>query len=235
MKVVPKPEGAWLVEGDIVLSEVRREPGAANSLFDVLGAAVACLSPGERVAALGFAGGGFVGPLRALEGEHRIEGCDLDLRGAEVFQDLCGEWAGDVEVDEAEAAAWLEERRGPYDCILEDLSEPHPDWYVVKPWISFETLPRLMAERCGSRGVVIINWLPYPDASWKSLIARLAEPWGAAVVVHFDDYENRLVILGRRLPGAAAMGRKIRAALEELGSDQVDRIAFRSWRRPADS
>jgi hypothetical protein len=49
--------GARMIEGDVVLSEILARPGPTHSLFDLLAAAVTALSPGPRLAVLGFAGG----------------------------------------------------------------------------------------------------------------------------------------------------------------------------------
>jgi spermidine synthase len=52
----------------------------------------------------------------------RVDAVDLALGPAALFRELCADWAGDVRLQEADAAAWLEGRRQPYDVILEDLT-----------------------------------------------------------------------------------------------------------------
>ncbi len=190
VKIVQKPHGVWLVDGETVLSEVLKKPGATNSLFDVIAASVAELATGPRVAVLGFAAGGFIAPLRALGASHRIVGVDLDERGADVFRELCASWAGDVRFVRTEACGWLRRQRRPFDAILEDLSEPHPTWQVVKPWESFEVLPDMMAERLSDEGVVVVNLLPWPDTTWTALIERVSDPFERALVVTFEDLDQ---------------------------------------------
>ena len=70
--------GARLVQNGSVLSEVLAKPGATDSVFDVLAAAIQIFSPGDRVGILGFAGGGLIAPLRAMSGDHNLSGVDLD-------------------------------------------------------------------------------------------------------------------------------------------------------------
>jgi len=234
VKVVKKPRGVWLVDGKTVLSEVLNAPGATNSLFDVIAASIAELAPGRRVAVLGFAAGGFVAPLRALDATHEVIGVDLEERGAEVFRDLCASWAGDVRFERAEACEWLHRQRRPFDAILEDLSEPHPTWEVVKPWESFEVLPDMMAARLKDAGVVVVNLLPWPDTTWKALIERVSEPFECALVVTFEELENRLLLLGHRLETASVVSRRLRKALRQIGSNQSRKIAVRTIHRTSD-
>jgi hypothetical protein len=228
MRVVPKPQGAWLVDGEIVLSEILRRPGPTQSLFDVLACALDVVSVGLRVAVLGFAGGGIVGPLRALGSNKKILGVDLDSRGFDVFRRLSGEWAGDVEYDEAEACAWLRSQRRPFDVILEDLSEPHPTWQATKPAASYCVLPELMASKLRPDGAVVVNLLPWPETSWKALVSRIASPFARATLVHFEEFDNRALIAGNHLPSTRELSRSVRASLTRLGSNQRDRISFRS-------
>src|SRR5262245_16741215 len=121
LRIVRTPWGARVVQAGTVLSEVLAAPGPTHSLFDVLAAAVTALTPGPRVALLGFAAGGIVAPLRAMGFPHRLEAVDLSLEGEKLFRELSGAWAGRVSLAHADAAVWLGARRGRYDLIVEDL------------------------------------------------------------------------------------------------------------------
>jgi hypothetical protein len=210
-----------------VVSEVRTTPGPTNSLFDVLAACIAALTPGPRVAVLGFAAGGIVAPLRGMGFGHPIEAVDLSLAGERVFRRHSGPWVGDVEVHEEEAGRWLRRRRRPRDMILEDLStESGGD--VTKPAVSLTVLPPLMRRRLAPRGVVAVNVLPVPGTTWQDLLGRIAEPWPEALVVTDEDYENKILLAGA-LPDAREVSRTLRSHLRALGSSRATEVSVRSF------
>lgn len=223
MRVVTTRRGARLVEAGTVLSEVLAEPGPTHTFFDVLAAAVAALSPGRRVALLGFAGGGLVAPLRAMGFPFPLEAVDLSLEGAGVFRGLSSRWAGRVAVSEDDAALWLARRRGRYDLILEDLFAGGPRG-MVKPEVSFTTLPPLMRRRLRRSGVAVFNTLPEPGKSWQRVREPLLRPFSRSCTVLLDEYENRLLLAGAGLPGAREVSRRLRESLGSIGSRQAGRI-----------
>lgn len=230
MKVVRTRRGVRIVQHGLVLSEIRTTPGPTDSLFDVLAATIAALAPGPDVAMLGFAGGGIVAPLRAMGFGHPLQAVDLSLEGERLFREHSGPWVGDVEVHEAEASRWLRARRRPFDLILEDLSaEAAGD--VTKPGVSLGVLPALMRERVGPRGVVVTNVLPVPGLAWRDLLDRLAAPWAGRgvrrLVVHLEDWENRVLLCGR-LPTARRASSTLKRHLRALGSDQAEGLAVRT-------
>jgi spermidine synthase len=194
-------------------------------MFDVLAACIAALAPGPRVVVLGFAGGGIVAPLRGMGYASAITAVDISRSGQSLFRELCGNWAGDVDVIEADAVAWLEHSRARFDLILEDLSVATAR-DTTKPVASLDTLPELMRRRLAPGGIAVTNVLPIPGAPWKRVLAHLAQPFAAAHVVHLHDYENRILVAGE-LPAARDVGRSLRAALGRIGSMQARRIAVR--------
>ncbi|MHC4956846.1 MAG: hypothetical protein ACYTGN_00625 [Planctomycetota bacterium] len=232
VRVEKTPRGARLVQDDVTLSEILDHPGATHTLFDVLAACVAALAPGPRFAMLGFAGGGMVAPLRGMGFDGPVEAVDLSRSGEDLFRELSSGWCGDVRLAQDDAVGWLRRQRRPFDVIVEDISTPSPAG-VVKPYDSFDALPELMHERLPPSGVAIINLLPLPGTSWDSLIARVAHPWNSALVVHLDEYENRIVIAGDDLPGAAGVSRTLRAALATVKSNQARLISVRTLRAGA--
>jgi spermidine synthase len=227
MKVVRTRSGARLIQGGLILSELRAEPGPTHTLFDVLGAALAALSPGPRVAILGFAAGGVVAPMRALGFAGPIHAVDLDLRGEGLFRHLSGGWAGEVSVAHEDAAAFLRRPATPWDAILDDLSVER-DGVVTKPRASLGDLPGLAATRLSPGGVYLANLLPIPGVPWTEALERAAHPWRRARAVHFQEYENRVVVAGPRIPAAGLVSRRLRAALRLLGSRQADRVSVRN-------
>lgn len=223
MKVETHRDGVRLMQGDAMLSKVLREPGPTHEIFDVLAACVACEDAHARVALLGFAGGGLVAPLRASAWDGALHAVDLDRTGERWFRRLCGTWAGEVRVDGADAAEWLASHRGPWDLIVEDLSVDRAG-HIVKPEASFERLPELCRARRASRGFVLVNLLP-DTVSWPRAYAAWRPVAPAASVLHFDEYENRFLLIG---PGREALRwrtSRMRTTLEVIGS----RMA-RGWR-----
>ena len=213
-----------------MLSEILDHPGPTDTLFDVLAACIAALSPGPRVAILGFAGGGIVAPLRGMGFTAPLTAVDHNLEGHRLFRELSSTWAGKVDVVEADAAQWLHSRRERVDLILEDLSVPaRPE--AVKPVVSLDTLPDLMRRRLRPGGVAVSNVLPVPGTAWTPLLEHLAEPFPDAQVLLPQEYVNRILLAGR-LPHPRDTGRRIREALARIGSIQTRLLAVRRLRRP---
>jgi spermidine synthase len=228
VRIVRTKRGIRVIQGGLVLSEVLGRPGATNTLFDVLAAAIPALAPGPRVALLGFAAGGVVAPLRAMGWRHSLAAVDLDVTGETHFRHLSDAWAGQVSVARADAAEWLRRRGKPFDAVLEDLSIATDLGIVTKPRMTFDLLPRLVARRLAPTGVAIVNLLPVPGVRWADAVARVRSPWRSAVVVTLDEYENRVVIAGKELPSAASVSRRLRERLRAIGSTQASLISVRS-------
>ncbi len=232
MKIVRTRRGVRLVaeDDDVVLSEVLALPGPTHSLFDALAGCIAALAPGPRIAVLGFAGGGIIAPLRAMDCTHPIAAVDLSREGESIFRELSSDWCGEVTLDEEDAGDWLARRRTRFDLIVEDLSVPSPVG-TVKPYATFDTIPERMARRLAPHGLAVFNMLPLPGTRWDSLIARVGQPWARVVTVELDEYENRLVLAGDNLAPAAELSRRVRAALKSIESSQTHQCKFRTIRR----
>ena len=229
MKIERTRRGARIREDDVVLSEILAKPGPTHSLFDLLAAAIGVLAHGPRIAMLGFAGGGIVAPLRALGCAHPLSCVDLSGEAEPIFRELSSAWAGDVHLDIEDAERWLRRRRGKFDLILEDLSVPSPIG-TVKPYVSFDSLPRMIRGRLAPSGVAVTNVLPLPGTSWDAMYGRLAMPYARAVAIRLEEYENRVVIAGDDLPDARATGQLLRGALQGLGSDILRQMRMETIR-----
>ncbi|HEX5138225.1 MAG TPA: hypothetical protein VFY93_14710 [Planctomycetota bacterium] len=229
MRIVRTKRGLRLLENDVILSELLKEPGPTHCLFDVLAAAVAALAPGPRFALLGFAGGGIVAPLRAMGFPHPVEAVDLDPSGEALFRGLSERWAGDVRVARMDALEWLARETLPFDVILEDLSVPRPEG-TFKPPASFDGLPALVRAHLALAGVAVTNVLPQPGMTWDAQLRPVARPHRQAAVIELDEYENRIVIGGAALPETADLARRVRGALDRIGSVQARRIRFGAYR-----
>ena len=213
-----------------MVSYVVRQPGPTGSIFDVLAACVATLCPGPRFALLGFAAGGIVPPLRALGFNSPIEAVDVSLDGEKVFRRAVTFPHHDVHVTQDDAASWLKRIRRRFDLILDDLSVLHTDYGVVKPKVSLTILPTLVANRLSESGIGVFNAVPSPDRSLLKLLSGFASPFRKTLVLSLDDYENRLVIAGRDLPGARCLSQELRLQLRTLGSKQATRFSIRKFR-----
>lgn len=229
MKVQRTSKGATLIEDDgSVLSVVRSQPGPTHSLFDVLAASVTALVEPRVLLMLGFAAGGVMAPLRGLGWDGVVRAVDLSREGEALFRDLCGPWCGDVRLETAEASSWLRRRpRARFDVILEDLSVPGGEG-VTKPPVSLETLPRLIARHLAPGGLAVTNLLPVPGMSWESCFESLVHPFRSALILEFDQWENRLLLRGPGLSDARVASRRLRRALTQLDSDQVHRFRVRT-------
>ncbi|MBT3615491.1 MAG: hypothetical protein HN524_05840 [Verrucomicrobia bacterium] len=222
--------GARLVQNGSVLSEVLAQPGATDSVFDVLAAAVCGFSPGVRVGILGFAGGGLIAPLRAMGGNHKFSGVDLDRSGYELFCDLSAEWMGEVQFAQLDAAEWLHSQRGKFDFLLEDLSVGRAG-DVFKPDVSIDTLPQVIQSKLKPGGVAVYNLLPPDDRTWAEMMAKVCAPFGFGVQVLFESFYNRVVVLANEaLPSAREVSRLLRDSLTAIGSEMATDISVRSLR-----
>lgn len=229
MKVVRTRNGERWIDGGAVICEMRHRPGPTHSVFDVLAGSIAAFHGGGRVAVLGFAAGGLMAPLRAMAFEGTVEAVDLDPRGVAVFRSRCAEWCGPLVFAQADAVRWLALRRGRLDLVVEDLSVvEHSE--ATKPGVSLEPLPQRIRGRLASRGTVVFNLLPMRRVSWRRLLAATAGPFGASLVVTFDDFENRVLIAGRAALNARAAGRELRRRLRAIGSRLADGIHVRVHR-----
>jgi spermidine synthase len=227
VRIVRTKRGLRLLEGEVILSELLAEPGPTHCLFDVLAACVAALATGPRVALLGFAGGGVVAPLRAMGFPHAIEAVDLDPTGERLFRELSRPWALDVRVARMDAVEWIARDGAPFDLIVEDLSVPGPAG-TVKPGVSFDSLPALVRARLAPEGVAVTNVLPQDGSSWEALLAPVARPHARAAVIELVEYENRIVVGGAALPEPRDLSRRVRRALDAIGSVQARRFRVRS-------
>ena len=234
LQIIRHARGARIVDGDDVISEIRAQPGPTHSLFDVLAACMAALSSGPRVAVLGFAGGGIVAPLRGMSFAAPLHCVDLSLAGEKIFRKLSSAWAGEVRVDQNDAAVWLRRQRTPFDCILEDLSlAATAQAEGTKPDISLHEVPELMARKLSASGVAIVNMLPVPGETWDDLMQPYKKHFHHVQVVHFTGYVNRVVLAAKRLPQARQTSQRVRAALHRIESCMAYELSVRTLAPPA--
>lgn len=70
--------------------------------------------------------------------------------------------------------------------------------------------------------------MPVPGWTLQALFRHLAAPYTSAVVVSFDEWENRLLIAGNQLGSAREVSRDLRAMLRQIDSNQSSLITVRS-------
>ena len=223
------PRGARLIQHGSVLSEVLARQGPTDSVFDVLAAAMN-LSNGKRAGILGFAGGGVVAPLRAMNGKHEFSGVDLDETGYDLFCDVSDDWRGTVKFTKSDAAKWLQAQRKPFDVLLEDLSVPRDD-DVFKPDVSIDTLPHLIRRKLKPGGIAVFNLLPAENRTWSEMIRKVSEPFRCGVKITFESFYNQILVLsGRPFSSTREVSRRIRGSLAVIQSAMSTDIQVRALR-----
>lgn len=225
MRLRRHQRGIRLEQHGAILSELPDRPGPTHSIFDVLTAAVYLWAPGPQVAMLGFAGGGMIAALRAMGGSQTIHGVDLDEKSYQLFAEVAQEWAGEVYFSRADAGDWLRAQRRRFHAIVEDLSIPK-NGEVMKPSLSWESLPGLMTKRLRPGGLTVTNVLPTTGMRRGDWIEACVHLGGLEVT--FDEYENRIFVQGPIPPSAREAGRQLRQALDQIGSDIAPGIRVRS-------
>jgi hypothetical protein len=98
---------------------------------------------------------------------------------------------------------------------------------VVKPKVSWEVLPDLMARRLRTRGLLVTNLLPSPGISLAEM-ERRCHVHAPACVVELDQFHNRVLLQGAELGQARAVGQQLRDALGRIGSRLAGEIGVRS-------
>lgn len=219
--------GIRLYQNNTLLSHLRIKPGPTHELFDVLAACLFVLSPGQSIAALGFAAGGFMAPLRGMYGEHHIHGIDLDSQGWDLFSESTHSWNGHTRFTKADACKWLRQSRKKYDAILEDLSAPQGR-DIVKPTVCWTELPSLCFSKLKPQGIMIANFFPPLPVSWKKLADCLSlQGKHPVTVIHLDDYHNRIFIIGDYPYTTRDLSTRLMCALDIVHSRQADRFSLR--------
>ncbi len=226
MDITPTKHGLRLSQHGVVISELRTAPGPTDSVFDVLAALIATLAPAGRVGVLGFAGGGMMAPLRGLGVEAVMDSVDLDRAGYDLFCQHCPAWADRVNWQQADAVQWLRGQRTKFVLLMDDLSVPR-DGDVFKPDISWTVVPELIRQRLRPNGFAVFNLMLSPGDTWDAALLKITRHFDSARIVHLDEFENRLLLAGEKLPTARALGISLRQELRRLHSRQAARIQVR--------
>jgi len=227
MDITKTKHGLRMSQHGVVISELRTSPGPTHSVADVLAACISTLRPEGRIGVLGFAGGGMQAPLCALGVNTEIDAVDLDRTSFELFREHCPAWIARVKWQQTDAVEWLCAQPKHFDLLVEDLSVPS-DGDVFKPAITWEVLPELIRDRLVPGGIAVFNLMPPPSGIWIREVEWMAETFGAARLVSFDDFTNRILVVGKALPSARELGALLRSELRRIGSQQAGRIHVRT-------
>jgi len=233
MDIASTKHGLRLSQHGVVISELRTSPGPTHSVFDVLAALIAIFAPAGRIGVLGFAGGGMMAPLRSLGVESTIDSVDLDRAGYDLFRRHCPLWAEQVNWQRADAVAWLRRQAPSFGLLMDDLSVPC-DGDVIKPSICWDVVPELICRRLRPGGIAVFNLMPPLSGKWNPDLGRITAFYGAARIIEFDEFQNRILVGGSDLPSARILGLNLRRTLRRLRSRQAGRIHLRSILRSFD-
>jgi hypothetical protein len=132
-----------------------------------------------------------------------------------------------LEWTRADAVDWLCDRIEPFDVLIDDLSIP-VNGDVIKPEVSWTILPELIRSRLAPAGVAVLNLLKPENESWSAGLARVAGVFREALMIELDDFQNRIVVAGAKLPDARALSTGLRASLKGLRSRQATRLRLRT-------
>jgi hypothetical protein len=234
MRVTQTKHGLRLSQHGVVISELRTTPGPTHSVFDVLAALLMILRPGRRVGVLGFAGGGMLAPLQELGMKAPFATVDLDQASYDLFCRHCPQWVTGVQWEHADAVQWLHRQPRKFDLLMDDLSVPQAG-DVVKPDICWRVVPDLIQRRLKPDGIAVFNLMSPPEGRWRAGLAGITRSFPAARIIQLDDFENRILITGRKLPPAQALGKQLRQVLRQLRSRQAGRVHVRSLQLPEQS
>lgn len=226
-ETIPTERGIRLVQHDVVLSEVLNSPGPTHSVADVIAAAMMIRGSEGRMALLGFAGGGLIAPLRAMGGQHRVDAVDLDVSGYTIFKRHCHAWAGPVTFHKGEACQWMRKSRHCFDVIVEDLSVPVDD-DVFKPEVTWTELPELIYRRLAPDGVAVLNLLHPGNVSWQTGITSVVGHGMSSRIIHIEEFENRVVVVGKTLPTARKLSSELRRRLQGINSHLAAQISVQT-------
>jgi hypothetical protein len=107
------------------------------------------------------------------------------------------------------------------------LSVPR-DGDVVKPDLCWSELPALIRRRLKPGGVAVFNLLPPAPGGWAAAVSEIQRSFSTARMIHLNQFENRIMVAGGRLPSAQELSIALRESLRQIGSRQAGRLRVRS-------
>jgi spermidine synthase len=212
-----------LVVDETFASSYRPGEIATHCVWDAIAAPILWLEPKRRrrILILGLGGGSVARLARALAPEAEIVGVEFDpevVRLSRAHLDLD---ELDVQVEIADALAWLKTAKGRFDVILEDIFIGHGDDVHKPDWIP-EPGHRLARERLARGGVFVSNTLDESSAVAREMRAA----FDSIVTIETEDYDNRVLVAGGLgLTGAAL---RKRVAESPILAESLPILSFKS-------
>ena len=221
------PEGRELIVDGTLASFYQPGRAATGSVWDAIVAPLLALAPKRRrrVLILGLGGGSVARIVRALAPQARIVGVEFDpavLEAARAHLDL--DPLG-VDVVLEDARAFLERGRERYDAIFEDVFVGHGDDVHKPGWLPLPGL-ELASRQLAPGGVLVSNTLD--EARAVARVLRVLFP--AVLQIDVEDYDNRILAAGTRLPRASSVRAAVRAS--PVLSASLDRLRLRTVQAP---
>jgi SAM-dependent methyltransferase len=204
------------------------QPGSpvTGSVWDAIAAPILALPPRRRrrVLLLGVGGGSAARVVRAIAPDAHIRGVELDAEVVQAARDHFELDAIGLEVVIGDALAFLEEDRGTYDLILEDVfvgvgRSVHKPLWLPRP------AHELALERLARGGLLVSNTLDEAREVGDSM----KDLFPGVLRIQVADYENQVIVGG---PGSLS-GASLRAALarDPVLSGTLARLSFRTLQR----
>jgi spermidine synthase len=192
-------------------------------VWDAIAAPILWLPPARRrrILILGLGGGSIARLARALAPEAAIRGIELDADVVRLAREHFELDALGIDVEIADAFEWLQQARGTYDVILEDVFVGEGDEVRKPDWIPDPAHAWAFA-RLAPGGVFVSNTLDEHNE-----VARgMREVFPRLVAIETEDYDNQVLVGG----GEGLSGRALRerVAADPILAASLPILSFRS-------
>lgn len=212
-----------LVVDETFASFYRPGEVATHCVWDAIAAPILWLPPQRRrrILILGLGGGSVARLARALAPEAEIVGVELDPEVVRLSREQLDLDTLDVQVEIADALAWLEKSELSFDAILEDVFMGHGDDVHKPDWIP-EPAHRLAFERLAHGGVFVSNTLDEHLRVERAMRDRFP----AIVSIETEDYDNRVLVGGSEGLTGASLRRRVSES--PILAESLEILSFRS-------
>lgn len=158
---------------------------------------------------------------RALAPDAKIVGVEFDpevirLARANLELDRL-----DVQIEIADALAWLKTAKGRFDVILEDVFIGRGDDVHKPAWIP-EPGHRLARARLAGGGVFVSNTLD----EHAEVAKEMSRAFPALVAIETEDYDNRVLVAGSK--GLTGVALRRRVADSPILRESLGILSFRT-------
>lgn len=196
---------------------------ATHCVWDAIAAPILWLSSKRRrrILILGLGGGSVARLARALAPDAEIVGVELDPEVVRLARSHLELDSLDVQIEIADALAWLKTAKGRFDAILEDVFVGSGDDVHKPDWIP-EPGHRLARARLARGGVFVSNTLD----EYAEVARQMSAAFPALVAIETEGYDNRVLVAGSR--GLSGMGLRRRVADSPILRESLGILSFRT-------